>query len=98
MMLQQPQGDDYVIAMGENRSVSEFLDMVFGLVGLNWQDYVVVDPVYFRPVDVDGFLGDSSKAREKLGWEPRTSFEELAREMVIADLKVEGLDPGSHGL
>ena len=86
MMLQQPEPDDYVIATGETHSVREFLDEAFGYVGLDWQKYVAIDPRYFRPTEVDLLLGDSTKAREKLGWKPRVGFRELVRLMVDADV------------
>jgi GDPmannose 4,6-dehydratase len=85
LMLQQDEPDDYVIATGEMHSVNEFLDLAFKRVGLPWQQYVRIDPRYFRPSEVDLLLGDASKAREKLGWQPQTSFEELVALMVDAD-------------
>ncbi len=97
-MLQQPLGGDYVIATGESKTVKNFLEVAFGLVDLNWQDYVEIDPKLIRPVDVDSFIGDSSRARTMLGWSPRTSFLELTREMVIRDLQEEGLSPDRYGL
>jgi GDPmannose 4,6-dehydratase len=91
LMVQQPQGDDYVVATGENHSVRDFLEVAFGHVDLNWQDYVEIDPRYFRPTEVDELRGDASKARRVLGWEPEISFEEMVREMVEAELsRVEG--------
>jgi GDPmannose 4,6-dehydratase len=93
MMLQQPQGDDYVIATGETHSIREFLDLAFGMVKRDWNDYVKIDPKYYRPTEVDLLIGDPKKAREKLGWTPKCSFPELVRLMVIEDLKLEGLDP-----
>lgn len=87
LMLQQNQPDDYVIATGHDHSVKDFLELAFGHVGLRWQDHVVVDPALLRPAEVDHLLGDASKAREKLGWKPSVSFEELVRMMVDADLK-----------
>lgn len=87
MMLQQDIPDDYVIATGESHSVREFLDLAFGHVGLNWQDYVVVDPKFLRPAEVDYLMGDPSKAIKKLGWKPEVSFEGLVRMMVDADLE-----------
>ncbi|MCS6770813.1 MAG: GDP-mannose 4,6-dehydratase [Kiritimatiellae bacterium] len=87
MMLQQPSPDDYVIATGESHSVREFLELAFGYVGLNWRDYVVIDPKFLRPAEVDFLLGDPSKARQKLGWKPEVSFEQLVRMMVDADLE-----------
>lgn len=96
MMLQVPQGDDYVIATGETHSVKEFLSETFSLVGLDWKKYVKEDPKYFRPTEVDLLIGDPTKAREKLGWKPKTSFKQLASLMVREDLKLEGLDPEKH--
>ena len=86
-MLQQDQGDDYVVATGETHSVREFLEEAFSHVGLHWQDHVKVDPKYFRPAEVDVLLGDPSKARTKLGWVPRVTFKELVRRMVDADME-----------
>ncbi len=86
LMLQQDKPDDYVIATGETHSVREFCEVAFAHVGLDWQKHVVVDPRYFRPTEVDLLLGDSTKAKTKLGWAPKTRFHELARLMVDADL------------
>lgn len=86
LMLQQPTPDDFVIATGETHSVREFLEVAFSHVGLNWQDYVIVDPRYFRPTEVDLLLGDPSKAKRILGWTPTTSFDALARLMVDQDI------------
>jgi len=91
LMLQQDQPDDYVIATGESHTVREFLEAAFGLVNLRGDDYVRIDPRYFRPTEVDALLGDASKAGRKLGWKPGTTFGELVRIMVEADLKAEGL-------
>ena len=77
LMLQQDKPDDYVIATGETHSVREFLDIAFGHVGLDWQKYVEIDPRYFRPTEVDLLIGDSTKARSRLGWEPRPSLTTL---------------------
>ncbi len=90
LMLQQDQPDDYVVGTGETHSVQEFVELAFGHVGLNWRDYVVVDPKFYRPAEVDLLLGDATKARQKLGWEPRVSFERLATMMVDADLATLG--------
>lgn len=90
-MLQQNEPDDYVVATGETHSIREFLDISFGYVNLDWQDYVEFDPRYLRPAEVDLLIGDSTKARQKLGWEPSVSFEELVALMVEADLRVLGL-------
>jgi GDPmannose 4,6-dehydratase len=87
LMLQQEKADDYVIATGESHSVREFLDEAFGYLGLDWQRYVEVDPKYFRPVDVNNLIGDSSKAQRLLGWKPKVSFKQLVRMMVDADLE-----------
>jgi GDPmannose 4,6-dehydratase len=87
LMLQQDTPEDYVIATGEAHSVREFLDEAFAYAGLDWRDYVEIDPRYFRPTEVDFLLGDASKARRRLGWQPRVSFPELVRLMVDADLQ-----------
>jgi GDPmannose 4,6-dehydratase len=86
MMLQPDQADDYVIATGETHTVREFAEKAFAHVGLNWEDYVVVDPKFYRPAEVEHLIGDPPKARRQLGWEPRVSFDELVRMMVDADL------------
>ncbi len=92
-MLQQDAPDDYVIATGETHSVREFCEEAFSYVGLDWKDFVQVDPKYFRPAEVDMLLGDASKARRVLGWEPKVTFTELAHMMVDADLEAEGRHP-----
>jgi GDPmannose 4,6-dehydratase len=84
-MLQQDAPDDYVLATGETHSVSEFLEEAFGYAGLQWRDYVTIDQRYFRPAEVDLLIGDYSKAKERLGWEPTVRFPELVRMMVDAD-------------
>ncbi|ACN82648.1 GDP-mannose 4,6-dehydratase [Brachyspira hyodysenteriae] len=91
LMLQQEKADDYVIATGETHSVREFLDEAFGLVGLDWKKYVEIDPRYYRPAEVDLLLGDPTKAKEKLGWKPKTTFKELVKIMLEYDLKTVGL-------
>jgi GDPmannose 4,6-dehydratase len=87
LMLQQEEPDDYVVATGESHSVEEFLEEAFGYAGLNWRDYVEVDPRYFRPTEVEFLQGDASKAKRKLNWEPKVKFKELVRIMVDADLR-----------
>ena len=87
-MLQQDRPDDYVIATGQTHSVREFLDEVFGYLGLDWKDCVEIDPRYYRPTEVDFLLGDTSKAKKVLGWEPKVTFKELARMMTDADMKL----------
>jgi GDPmannose 4,6-dehydratase len=84
-MLQADEPDDFVLATGETHSVQDFLDEAFGHAGLDWHDYVTIDARYFRPSEVDLLIGDYSKAREKLGWEPTVRFHELVRMMVDAD-------------
>jgi GDPmannose 4,6-dehydratase len=84
-MLQADQPDDYVLATNETHTVQEFLEEAFTYVGLDWRDYVKIDPRYFRPAEVDLLIGDYSKAKEKLGWEPTVRFEELVRMMVDGD-------------
>jgi len=86
LMLQQPAPDDYVIATGEAHSVREFLDVAARYCGLDWAKHVETDPRYFRPTEVDYLLGDATKARTKLGWAPRITFEELVRMMIEYDL------------
>ena len=95
-MLQQPEADDYVIATGEMHTVREFVELAFRLVDRDWKAFVEVDPRYFRPTEVDELCGDASRARERLGWAPRTTFAELVRLMVAADLADAGLDPERH--
>lgn len=90
-MLQQPTGDDYVIATGKTWSVKDFLNRAFGLVSLDWKDYVEIDPRYFRPAEVDFLIGDPSKAKLVLNWSPRTSFDDLVKIMVRADLEMVNL-------
>ena len=87
LMLQQDQPDDYVIATNETHSVKEFLEVAFAHVGLDWKKYVEIDAKYFRPAEVDLLIGDYSKAKKKLGWEPKTKFEELAKLMVDEDVR-----------
>jgi GDPmannose 4,6-dehydratase len=87
-MLQQDQPDDYVVATGETHSVREFLGEVFGELDLNWEDYVEIDPRYFRPAEVEILLGDPTKARQKLGWRPRVDMKGLARMMVENDWEI----------
>ncbi|MGF1534881.1 MAG: GDP-mannose 4,6-dehydratase [Elainellaceae cyanobacterium] len=91
LMLQQEQPDDYVIATGETYSVREFLEVAFAHVNLNWQDYVKFDERYLRPAEVELLIGDPTKAKEKLGWEPSVTFEELVKLMVEADMRSLGL-------
>jgi GDPmannose 4,6-dehydratase len=86
LMLQQTVADDYVISTGVSHSVRQLVETAFGHVGLDWQKYVRVDPAFLRPAEVDHLIGDSSKARRVLGWEPQVSFEQLIAMMVDADL------------
>jgi len=86
LMLQQETPDDFVVAMGETHSVREFCEIAFGHVGLQWEDHVAVDEKFFRPAEVDLLIGDPSKAKKTLGWEPKTTFEQLVTRMVDADL------------
>jgi GDPmannose 4,6-dehydratase len=86
-MLQQDKPDDYVIATGETHSVREFLEVAFSHAGLDWQKHVKIDARYYRPAEVDLLIGDASKARKQLGWEPQTKFDGLARLMVDADIR-----------
>ncbi len=88
LMLQQPTPDDYVVATGETHTVQKLVETAFSHVGLNWRDYVVQDPAFMRPAEVDLLVGDPSKAGRQLGWEPTVSFTELIQGMVEADLKL----------
>jgi len=88
LMVQQPKGDDYVVATGEAHSVRELCEKAFGHVGLDYKDFVDIDPRYYRPAEVDYLLGDPSKAEKALGWKPRTSFAELVRLMMDSDLEL----------
>jgi GDPmannose 4,6-dehydratase len=88
LMLQQEKSDDYVVATGETHSVREFLDEVFGYLDLDWQKFVEIDPRYLRPSEVDCLLGDASKAKKVLGWEPKVTFKELAQMMTDADMEI----------
>ena len=100
LMLQQDQPDDFVIATGRTHSVRRLCEIAFGCVGLDWRDYVVVDPALIRPAEVDLLVGDASKARAVLGWEPTVSFEEMIERMVDADLRFlrgDGAPPGMIG-
>jgi GDPmannose 4,6-dehydratase len=96
-MLQQEQAEDFVVGTGEAHSVREFLTEAFGYVGKDWQEYVRIDPRYFRPTEVSYLLADASRAAEKLGWQPRVKFHELVRIMVDADLEKMGLSSPGEG-
>jgi GDPmannose 4,6-dehydratase len=87
MMLQQDEPDDYVVATGMTHSVGTLCEVAFSYLGLDWQEYVVQDPRYMRPAEVDLLVGDAGKAKRQLGWEPTVSFEELVHMMVDADLE-----------
>jgi GDPmannose 4,6-dehydratase len=88
LMLQQDEPGDYVVGTGETHSVEEFVEIAFDHVGLDWRKYVVVDEKFYRPAEVDLLLGDSTKARTQLGWQPQVGFEDLVRLMVDADVKL----------
>jgi GDPmannose 4,6-dehydratase len=88
MMLQQSEPDDYVLATGKMHSVRDLLETAFAVVGLSWEQYVEIDPKFIRPAEVDCLCGNASKARQKLGWEPTVTFQELIKMMVLADLEV----------
>jgi len=105
MILQQDQPDDYVIATGETHSVKEFCEEAFAYAGLDWSQYIEIDKRYYRPAEVDLLIGDASKAKRVLGWEPKTRFKDLVKLMVDADLKtledqlagkVDRVDAGQH--
>jgi GDPmannose 4,6-dehydratase len=88
LMLQKDKPDDYVVATNETHSIREFLDLAFGYVNLDWKKYVEIDPRYYRPAEVDLLIGDYSKAKRQLGWEPKTKFADLVKLMVDADVKL----------
>ena len=93
LMLQQEKPDDYVIATGETHSVREFLDTAFNLAGIkDWEKHIGIDPKYYRPQEVNILLGDASKAKKILGWQPKTHFKELVKIMLEADMKEAGLN------
>ena len=95
LVLQLDKPEDFVVATGETHTVREFCELAFAEVGLDWQDYVKIDPAYYRPTEVEVLLGDASRARERLGWQPDVSFPELVRLMVAADLELEGVRPAA---
>ncbi|MEN4011900.1 MAG: GDP-mannose 4,6-dehydratase [Chloroflexota bacterium] len=97
LIMQQDKPNDYVIGTGESRSVREFLDESFGYAGMKWEDYVRIDPRYFRPTEVDYLLCDPSRAKQQLGWQPKVRFHELVRIMVDADLELAGLPCPGEG-
>jgi GDPmannose 4,6-dehydratase len=97
LMLQQGEPDDYVVGTGESHSVKEFLDEAFSYADRDWQEYVEIDPRYFRPTEVESLWADASRARERLGWAPRVTFKELTRIMVDADMEGLGLEPLGKG-
>jgi GDPmannose 4,6-dehydratase len=97
LILQQEKPGDFVIGTGETHSVKEFLIEAFDYCELDWQEYVKIDPRYFRPLEVDMLIADASKAREELGWEPRVTFGELVRIMVDADMEALGLQCPGEG-
>jgi len=97
LMLQQDKPDDYVIGTGECHSVKEFLEEAFAYQGLDWEQYVRIDPRYFRPTEVELLIADPTKARDKLGWEPKVNFKGLVRIMVDADMEAVGLEPTGEG-
>jgi len=88
LMLQQNEPDDFVIATGQTQSIRQFLEYAFQSLALDWEEYVVIDPRYLRPTEVELLLGDYSKAKEKLGWEPKVDCEQLAKIMIEADMKL----------
>jgi GDPmannose 4,6-dehydratase len=88
MMLQQDRADDYVIGTGVTSKVGEFVDLAFAEVGLDPRDYVVIDPQFYRPAEVDILLADPAKAESQLGWKPRTNLSQLVRMMVASDLEI----------
>ena len=92
------EGDDYVVATGETHSVREFVEEAFALLDLDWKQYVKHDPRYERPAEVELLIGDSSKAKKQLGWEPKVKFKELVRIMVDADMDLLSRNPARKHL
>jgi GDPmannose 4,6-dehydratase len=86
LMLQQDTPDDFVVSTGETHSVREFCEVAFGHVGLDWEEFVVIDEAFYRPAEVDLLVGDAAKARDALGWKPEVGFQELVTMMVDADM------------
>jgi GDPmannose 4,6-dehydratase len=93
-MLQQDTPDDYVVATGETHTVREFVELAFGRAGLDWEKYVVIDPAFIRPAEVDLLIGDATKAKTQLGWEPEVQFRELVAMMVANDVQLEAKKAG----
>ena len=96
-MLQQDRPDDYVIGTGESHTVEDFARESFAYVGLDWRDFVEIDPRYFRPTEVDHLCADTGRARKKLNWWPKVSFSELVKIMMDADLRAVGIVPPGQG-
>jgi GDPmannose 4,6-dehydratase len=97
LMLQQDKPDDYVIGTGETHTVKEFLQEAFTYAGIDWHEHVRTDPRYFRPLEADLLVADASKAKQKLGWEPKIKFKDLVRIMVDLDMEARGLTPPGEG-
>ena len=97
-MMQLDNPEDYVIGTGEAPTIGEFVEEAFAYADMDWQEYVEIDPRYFRPTEVDSLIADSSKAKKALGWEPKITYKPLARIMVDADLEMVGLDPIGEGV
>jgi GDPmannose 4,6-dehydratase len=97
LMLQQDKPDDYVIGTGKTHSVKDFLEGAFSYLNLDWEEYVEIDPKYFRPTEVEALKADSSKAKKILNWTPRITFEDLIKIMVDADLEAIGLSSPGEG-
>jgi GDPmannose 4,6-dehydratase len=97
MMLQQDQADDYVISTGVSHSVRQLVETAFSYVGLDWQKYVRIDPAFLRPAEVDHLIGDASKAKRVLGWQPKVGFQALIQMMVDEDIKRLSALPRSEG-
>jgi len=96
-MLQSEVPEDFVLGTGESCSVREFVDEAFSYAGLDWNDYVKIDPRYFRPTEVEELVSDSTKAKEELGWNPKVEFDDLVKIMIDADMRATGLEPIGEG-
>src|SRR6185436_915878 len=97
LILQQEKPDDYVIGTGDSYSVKDFVEKAFAYAGLDWREFVEIDPRYFRPTEVEFLQADASKAKRQLGWTPRVSFDDLVAIMVDADLEAVGMPPVGKG-
>jgi len=97
LMIQQDKADDFVIGTGETHSVKEFLEEAFNYLDLDWREYIEIDPIYFRPTEVEDLRADTTKARKQLNWSPKISFKDLVKIMVDYDMELIGLPSPGEG-